>query len=254
MKKIFIIIIFILLFLSLNVWNKSRPKSIISAIEKNCEIKSGLLRYQVYVLWILPVGEAVLEPAIAEDYQGKKVYHLRAVTRTLPVTNHIFKASAIIESYLELPDLDPVLFKQSISLPGKPAKESEVIYDQVNNTIFSNGIKREVLAHTQDPLSAAYKIRRMDFSKVKSVTMNINTNQRNYILEGSALEGELTLKGKKYDLVYTKSQIRRREKNNPYHRSQVNIVLLKADNENIPLLIKVFASGFPVTARLVEIK
>jgi hypothetical protein len=84
--------------------------------------------------------------------------------------------------------------------------------------------------------------------------MNINTNQKNYILEGSAREEGLTLQGKSYNLVYAKSQIRRREKNNPYHRSRINIVLLKSDSENIPILIKVFASGFPITARLVEIK
>jgi hypothetical protein len=223
-------------------------------LEKNDGLKSGALRYKIYVLWILPVGEAFIDPVKIEDYRGDKTYHLKAVAQTLPGLDSIFKASAIIESYIDMRNLDPLLFKQSISLPGKPAAEKEAIYDQINNMMSLNGIKREILPHTQDSLSAFNKIKQTDFTKVKSLTMNINTNQKNYLLEGSAREQELCFRGKNYNLVYARSQIRRREKNNPYHRSQVNIILLKVGNENIPILIKVFASGFPITARLVEIK
>ncbi len=254
MKKFFFIGFFILLVLSLITWHQSKPGNIISILEKRDSIRSGTLKYKIYVLWILPVGEAFIDPVEIKEYKGAKVYYLKATAQTFPEISGIFKASAAIESYIEMNTLDPVLFKQSISIPGKPIVLKEVTYDQIKNIMSLDGIKREVLPHTQDTLSAFNKIRQADFTKNKSVSMNINTNQKNYILEGSAREGGLTLQGKNYNLVYAKSQIRRREKNNPYHRSRINIVLLNSDNGNIPILIKVFASGFPITARLVEIK
>lgn len=254
MKKLLVIIFLVLFSLSLITWVKSKPGSIISTLTRSGGIKTGELRYRVYILWVLPVGEAVFEPEKAESYQGKKVYHLKAVAQSLSMLSGFFKASAVIESYVEISNFNPLLFKQIISIAGKPTIEKEVSYDQVNNTMTLAGVKREVLPDTQDPISATYNIRHMDFAKTKSVEMNINTNQKNYILEGSAKEEEIEVGGKKYGLVFTKAQIRRRDKNNPYHRSQINMILLKVGNENIPILIKVFASGFPVTARLVEIK
>jgi hypothetical protein len=91
----------------------------------------------------------------------------------------------------------------------------------------------------------------MDFSKTKSVEFNINTNQKNYILSGKVKEGRLSVSGKLYKIITINSQIKRRDRD-PHHKSDVDIVLLKG-KQNIPVLIKVFASGALITVKLVEI-
>jgi len=82
----------------------------------------------------------------------------------------------------------------------------------------------------------------MDFQKIDSFEMNINTNQKNYLL---------TAKVKKEgDFIILKAEIKRRG-SSPYHKTQLKMVLLKG-RENIPLLMNVFASGVFINMRLSE--
>jgi len=81
--------------------------------------------------------------------------------------------------------------------------------------------------------------------------MNINTNQKNYILKGRATPKEMLIKGKAYKTVILEASISRRDKN-PYHKSSIKMVLLRG-KENTPILIKVFASGVFLSAGLTEV-
>jgi hypothetical protein len=92
----------------------------------------------------------------------------------------------------------------------------------------------------------------MDFDKVKEFEISLNTNQKNYVLKGAAQPQEICIDNKKYKIFILKSDIRRRDKN-PYHQTKLTMTLCK-EKENIPILIKVFASGALINARLVEIK
>jgi len=163
----------------------------------------------------------------------------------------LFKAKANLDSYINPEDSNPALFKQDISIAGKDViNKKEVNYDQKQGFMTLEGVKREIMPNTQDPLSLMYNLRKLDFEKSKSVEFGINTNQKNYVLRGTV---EKKASVGKYNVYCGKSDIRRRDKNNPYHRSQVTIWFAK-DIENIPVLIRVFASGFLITVRLVEVK
>lgn len=114
------------------------------------------------------------------------------------------------------------------------------------------GQNRNILSDTLDPLSAILRIKHMDFDKVKEFTMNFNTSQKNYVLEGVAKPQDLAISKKIYKTAVLEAEISRKDKN-PYHKTKMSMVLLKRGT-NIPILIEVFASGLPVSARLVDVE
>jgi hypothetical protein len=128
----------------------------------------------------------------------------------------------------------------------------EVYYDQKNGIMTLNNIRHQIPPHTQDPLSLLFNTMRMDFDKVEEIEMNINTNQKNYILKGIATQEDIIINKKTYRIVLAKAEIKRRDKN-PYHKSNISMVLLN-EKENIPILIKVFASGILINAKLIDIR
>ena len=114
------------------------------------------------------------------------------------------------------------------------------------------GVKRNILPNTHDPLSAVFNLMHKNFDNIEQIEMNINTNQKNYVLSGTVKQGDLTLNKKNYKTILLKVQIGRRDKD-PYHNSNVSMVLVKGE-ENIPILIEVFARGILINVKLVDIQ
>ncbi len=252
MKKLLLIFFIIILFLIFVSCYNSSPRTIISHLIKNGGIKTGQLRYKIYLLKIFPIGEAVFKAEEAEEYKGQKVYHLSAAAQSLRVFSKFFSGSALLDSYVNTEQLNPIAFNQKLIVTGKQDMYREVIYDQRNYIMSIAGVRRQIFPNTQDPLSAILNIKRMDFNKVKEFEMNINTNQKNYILKGIATQQGIIVNKKTYRIVLAKAEIERRDKN-PYHKSNISMVLLE-EKENIPILIKVFASGMLINAKLIDIK
>lgn len=253
MKKIlFMSLIIVLLCILVSVYNNN-PRVIIARLTKDSSAALGQLKYRVYLFGVLPVGEAFLNAEQLEEYAGQKVYHLSATAQALKIFSKIFSGYAVLDSYIDTQEFNPIVFKQKIVIVDKSKIQREVFYDQKNSVMSILGIRRQILPNTQDPLSAIFNIRRMDFDKIKDFEMNLNTNQKNYILEAKTEQKELSISGKRYEIVSAKVEIRRRDKN-PYHKSNITIVLLKTKRGNTPVLIKVFASGFLIYAKLVEIR
>lgn len=253
MKKWLVLFIVIVLGLAFAFYNNSNIENIISGLDKKGSIEPGELRYRIYLLGIFPVGEAIFRIEKAEEYNGKKVFHLSASAGSLKSFSKLFSGQAVLDSYVDMQGLSPVLFKQKVIISGKQNIERSVIYDQKNGVMDIAGLKRQIYPNTQDPLSAMFSLKHMDFDKIKEFQMSINTNQKNYILKGIVSQQELSINKKTYKIVLAKAKISRRDKN-PYHQSSLSIVLLNKEKENIPILIKVFASGFLINAKLIEIK
>lgn len=252
MKKLLFIFFIIILFLVFVAINNSNPKIILSKLIKPEEIQAGELRYKIYLLGIIPIGEAFWGTIKTEEYNGRKVYHLNARADTLKVFSQFFRGQAILDSYIDTEQLAPILFKQKLLRKDDKRIDREAFYDQKNNVMTISGVKRHILPDTQDPLSAVLNIRRMDFAKVRAFQMNINTNQKNYALTAIAQPKDISINKKIYKVVFLKAEIRRRD-NNPYHQSKMTMILLNG-KENIPILIKIFAGGFLINAKLIEIK
>lgn len=253
MKKVLLVCIIIVILFSVSVYyNNSNPKNIISRLSNKGNIQSDNLRYRVYLWGILPLGEAVLSNKGIEEYQGRQVYHLSATAQSLQILSGIFKGYAQLDSYIDMNQFSPILFKQKIIVTGREEINREIIYDQKKGIMTMAGVSRQILSGTQDPLSAIFNIRRIDFEKTKDIEMNINTNQKNYILKGMTEQKDLSINKEIYKIVKAKAEIKRRD-GNPYHKSNIEMVLL-SEKENTPILIKVFASGFLITAKLIDIK
>lgn len=250
MKKVIIYILVILtaaIFIS--AW-QNNPKTIINKIDiARLESQAKQLTFKVYFLGIFPLGEAVLEDNGLVRFEGKDLYLLSAQANAGGFVSRLYPFSASLESYLEVKTFLPVIFRQKLRNKDKEiAKEAR--YDQVNNIMEIAGQKRNILPQTREPLSALYKLRRMDLDKTANFDLNINTNQKNYSLSGDITKEDMQLKDSTIKVYRLKGKIFRRDKN-PYHQSQVEFVLL-GNEQRTPVFMKVFASGALITARLIE--
>lgn len=253
MKKVLLILFIIIFILVFNFRYHSGPSVIISKLSRQAAIKPGDLTYKVYLFGVFPAGEAVLKASHITQYNAKPVYHLSATASSPKFLRLFFSANAVLDSYVDVRELTPILFKQKISISGKNDIYKEVAYDQSKLVMSISGVSRQILPDTQDPLSLIFNLSHFDFTNIKEFEMNINTNQKNYIFAAKVEPRDLTINKNIYKTFLVKAVIRRRDKN-PYHKSNVSIVFLKSQENNIPILINTFASGFFINARLTRIE
>lgn len=242
-RKVFIVAIVLVVFCACFYFYNNSSYLVLSKLPKNAKFSLGKLTYRVYLFGLFPVAQAQINFENKKEYQGREVYYLSASAESLKIISNLFYASASSESYINIEDNNPVFFRQKIIVKGKADVVKEARYDQKNGIMIINDVKREILPNTQDALSAIFNLRRMDFNVIKDFEIVLNTNQKNYVLKGVS---EL-----KDGLVLLKGDIRRKDKNNPYHRSQIGMVLLP-EKGNLPVSIKVFASGILITAKLIK--
>ncbi len=253
MKKILLItIVLIILCLGAIYQNNSNLNLIVFKLLNKNDLKEGDLVYRVTLLSILPAGEAIFTAEKKEKYNDKMVYHLEATAQTLKALSKFFSARVALESYIDMQDNNPLLFKQKIKILGKPDIDKQITYDQKNGIMSMAGVERSILPNTQDFLSAMFNLKHMDLSKINDLEMNINTNQKNYLLKGTVTPREILINKKIYKTYLINADIGRRDKN-PYHKSKITMELL-SNKENIPILIRVFTAGVLINAKLVEIR
>jgi len=251
LKKI-ILCIFLVLLMAI-VWQiyQNRPQVIIKSLAKNTKLNKDNpeLLYCVKFFGILPVGEAILYPVKEDTYQGKEIYYLEAEAYPYAYLARLFKFKAKIQSYIERKNRLPIFFNQEIEA-GEKSDRKEVFYDQERQIMTLRKEERTILPSTYEPLSAILNLRKMDFDTQKEFDLNINTNQKNYAMQGTVLSKRQVPQG---NFWIIRSQIQRRDKNNPYHRSKVSLYLL--DNPaRTPFLIEVFASGAYIVAKLIDVR
>ncbi len=252
MKKLFLFLLVLAIFCGVLFFRNNNPKVIISRLKNQLQgdISGKKLKYRVYFFGVLPVGEALFSEEKAKGQEG--LYHLSASANVLPFIARFFSGSAKLDSLVDIKSMNPVEFRQKVSLSGKPDVLKIVKYDQKNEVMELNGVKRKIYLDTQDPLSAVFRMRKMDFSQTKEIEIGLNTNQKNYILRGSGSPRELKIGKILYRLVLADVVISRRDKN-PYHRSSMTMVLWR-DKQNLPILFKVFASGVFISVKLISVE
>ncbi len=252
MKNILLVFLTVAIISAFIIHSNNDPAAIITHLAKKEKIGSGNLVYKIYFMGLIPVGEAVVKKESAETYNGQNVYHLNAAARSAEYFSKIFSATAQLDSYINTQNFNPLFFKQKTMISNKKETKKEIIYDQQNNIMKIGNTQRQIFPGTQDPLSAVYNLRRIDFDKTKEFKIGLNTNQKNYVLEGRAETREIKIGTGIFHLIFAQAQIRRHD-GNPHHKSRVSIIFLK-EKENIPLLIKISASGALINAKLIAIE
>ena len=250
-KIVITILVLIIISVVFSNYNTS-PKTIITNLLNQSYIKDGDLQYRVYLFGVLPVGNATIYKPVTKDFEGKKAGYLYLAAENTKLTKLTFNGRAKLESYIDAKLLKPIIFKQTLSIKGQKDINKEVRYDYNEGTMTINGVKRNISNETFDPLSAILNIRRLDFGKTNNVELNINTNQKTYLLKGNILLEPISIRNQSFTLATLKSEIKRKD-GNPYHKSSITAVFLK-DQENIPILIKIFSGGVFLKIKLVKIR
>ena len=133
------------------------------------------------------------------EFEGKQVYLLTASAQSLKRLRWLISGRARIDSYVDVSTNNPVIFKQKLMVKGKPETDKTIRYEQKEQFMVIGDVKRHIMPNTQDPLSAIYNIRKADLGENGNLEFNINTNQKNYVLEAAyrqpnprpAVRGEL---------------------------------------------------------------
>jgi len=249
MKRVLLVLLIpVILIVFASYQNNNNISLIISQLKYSDSIKEGDLEYQVNLFNVLPAAEAIFRGKEPTTIDQEPVEHLSAVASTANYFSRLFTARVYLDSYLRLADQNPLLFREKIMIKGKESDDKQVHYDQDAHIMTIDGTQRQILPSTHDPLSCMNALRNMDFSKINEVELNINTNQKNYILKGEVRPRRIKVEQDEYQLYILKARIQRRDKN-PYHKTGITIVFLKSER-NLPILVKVFASGAVINAKL----
>lgn len=227
-----------------------------SAVLKNLIQKGAVegldLKYRICLFGFIPVGNALFADEGLVDFEGQTVHHLWARAQTFKLLSPLGEATARIDSYMDKDRLCPLVFTESLVINNEKKVDKKVAYDLERLVMRRGQEERTILPDTKDPLSAILTIRKMDLAVNKDFELNINTNQKNYLLKGRVIRyTSLVINGKKYGVWQVDASIRRRDKS-PRHSSFISIWLLGVPSRT-PLLIKVSAGGGNITARLVRV-
>ncbi len=246
-KRIFLALVALLLALSAATLHASTsPRRTLKRLHLPEQETASWYRYTLRLFGVIPAGTVTFFRETAASYAGRDCLKLTAAAQNLPALDRIFAFSAQLESYVERERLAPLVFRQTVRMRSKPDATKEVFYDQEAGTMRIGAVTRTIPQDTHDPLSLLRRFRTMDMDSNRSFDFTLNTNQKNYAVAGT-LEKMPRDEGK-IGLYRADASIFRRDKNR-YHRSRVSIVFLDR-HENIPVVIKVFASGFFLTATL----
>lgn len=208
--------------------------------------------YQVNIFGVIPVGTLNFYSPDITLPNTNQYLDLTASARSLPWVSFFFIAKANLTSTINTQTLAPRQFKQIISLGTKKNTVKEVFYDQEKGIMTIGTEKRNIPEKTQDPLSLIYNLGKLDLASRIDFEYTINTNQKNYTFLAHVKPVSISVSGTTSQGYLVKADIRRKDKNNPYHRSKVDIFFLAYQHENIPLVINVFASGFFVNLKLIS--
>lgn len=144
--------------------------------------------------WLgMDVGIATLSVQSITERNGRKVYHILATAETMPIISKFYKVEDRISSYLDTERLYPVRFEKQ-QREGGYRSDEYTDFDQTKGKAYYfsrlNHTKKEyeIPEKVQDPLSCMYYFRLQDVAVGESVFANVNTDEKNYLLEAKILK------------------------------------------------------------------
>ncbi|MFY0604543.1 MAG: DUF3108 domain-containing protein [Flavobacteriaceae bacterium] len=161
MKRKLILLLLILVSIVSNGQEKSTEKA----------FKSGeWLRYKMSYSGFLRAGSAVLEVK-EEELDGKKVYHAKGTGWTSGMISWFFKVNDVYESYFDVDQVKPYLFKRDVSEGGYTIKR-DTKFDHEKKKATITDRKKDTtssitIADVQDMISSFYYLRNQKVDTLK---------------------------------------------------------------------------------------
>lgn len=203
--------------------------------------------------WLgMNVGTATLSVEGITQKNGRRVYHILATARTSAVLSKIYEVNDRVSTYLDTERLYPVRFEKK-QREGGYRSDEYTDFDQEKGKAFYfsrlNHSKKEydIPRKVQDPLSCLYYFRLQDIDFGRSVFANVNTDEKNYLLEAKIdRKGFVNIEGlgewqafMVEPLPWFQGKIKRKAK---------AVIWFSADEARIPLLVK--TKGIPLVGSI----
>lgn len=199
--------------------------------------------------WLgLDVGVATLSVKGIEELNGRKVYHILATADTTPLLSKIYKVKDIMSTYIDVKEFYPVRFEKRQREGGYKSDEYTDFDQEKGKAYYFSNLnkgKKEfyIPKKVQDPLSCIYYFRLQDVDVGKSIFRDVNTDEKNYLLEAKIhRKGFVQIKDvgeweafMVEPLPWFQGKIKRRAKAS---------IWFSADEQRIPLLVT--TSGIPL--------
>lgn len=207
--------------------------------------EGGRLKLSANYLRIIPLGDAVMD--VKKDYyEGQSVYLVTCEAKTAKWISLLFKAQAVLKSYVGKRDSLPLKFEQVLQVAGKPDDIRKAIYDRANNTMTAEGkgVKR-VPPDVRDPISAIYFLRAQNLEQDMEITQTVNNNQSTYIFKSKVI-GKKQIG--KFNCWVLSAKIRREDKS-MYH-SMDALFCISDDERRLPVKVLLNTNVGVITLKL----
>lgn len=136
---------------------------------QNQSFKSGeKLRYRVSYGFV-DAGEAILtvNETTRKGANGRPLYHIKGVGKTLSVFNWFYKVHDVYESYVDKKGAFPWYFKRDVNEGGFEIKQKYTFKQDKNKVHTADGETYNVPMGIQDIISSFYYARTLDFAHMK---------------------------------------------------------------------------------------
>ena len=212
-----------------------------------------------YILrWgLIPVGWATLHVKGIEELNGRKVYLIAMTAWSNSFLSAIYKVKDYVETYVDVESQCSRRFYKKQFEGGYQTNE-EMLYDQENRHAtyhsFRNGMTKEmeIPANVQDALSSIYYFRTLPLEEGKSVFMDVNADEKNWVLEVQILDLKKNWEVRRmgsFDAFYIEPLAKFK---GMFERRGRVWVWVSADHRRLPLLVKSKVPFGSVTGTLVK--
>jgi hypothetical protein len=191
---------------------------------------------------------ATLQVRDAIYVDGKKTGLITCEAQTAKWISLLFKAEAVLSSYVDPVRLLPYKFEQVLKVAGKPDDIRQASYDRVNNIMEAKGKgAKRVPPDVRDPISAIYFLRTQDLDQGAEINQTVNNNQSTYLFRSMVI-------GKKkigrFNCWVLSAKIRRENKS-MYH-SMDALFYISDDDRRLPVKVSLSTNVGAITLKLEE--
>ncbi len=132
----------------------------------------------------LPAGKAITRVQEITEFNNREVYVLTGRVRTSDFISLFFEAEGRVCSYIDSKRFHSLYFHGESQASGHRKNEKTLIFNQQDLFLqIDGGEKVRILPDTQDPLSAFYFLRLLDYDKIKEgYEINIKSRKRDRTL------------------------------------------------------------------------